>query len=684
VADLFCGAGGSSSGAKKAIEALGFTMELVAVNHWPVSIETHQRNHPLARHYVEDVTLAKPEECVPGGRLDLLMASPECIYHSRARGGKPIHDQGRMNAWAVHRWLTSLDVRCLLVENVPEFVEWGPLCVMARGHAGAHTSTGKRSRKPCNRPDPRKKGAYYAAWRAGIEALGYKVDTRVVNAANHGDATTRNRFFLQARKDRRAIRWPEASHFSQSGADMFGARPRWRAAREIIDWSNRGRSIFDDPKYRKRPLASNTLRRISRGLELFSGPLAPLYLRLLASSMDDCRSVSLPNCANSENGHGAFVGANRTNNAPRSAEEPIPPATTAPGGGIFVAEPTAEPLHRGQAFISCDRNHVAPRSLELPLPTITTLTGGGISIVWPDAQPFVLGQQSNSVPRPADEPLPTIATKGAISVIQPEVEPFIIGQRSDGRPRSTEEPVPTVVASRSWMGLTQPCLIGYYSNGGSQVNSVDDPVPTIPTHDHFGLAEPVAESFIVPQFSERDGQQPRVHDVEEPLPAVTSHGAGALAEPVLVEVNHTDDNGDRVRSVERPLGTITTKRGTGLAEPVLVQTDQTGGNGTYARSVDTPLPTVVTKANIALAEPILRAVESGELDPRRLVVVDGVLKVLDIRFRMLTNEELARAMGFSDEEARYEFVGTKSEVTKQIGNAVPVNTAAALVGAILG
>ena len=117
VADLFAGAGGSSTGAERAILAAGDQMELVAVNHWPVAVQTHSLNHPSARHYVEDVEHADPEAIVPEGRLDLLMASPECKYHSRAKGGKPIHDQGRMSPWAILNWLTKLDVRCVLIES---------------------------------------------------------------------------------------------------------------------------------------------------------------------------------------------------------------------------------------------------------------------------------------------------------------------------------------------------------------------------------------------------------------------------------------------------------------------------------------------------------------------------------------------------------------------------------------
>ena len=198
VADLFCGAGGSSTGAEKAIEEIGGKMELVAVNHWPIAVQTHQLNHPTAQHYLQDLDKADPEEIVPNRCLDLLMASPECRFYSRARGGKPIHDQGRMNPWIVHRWLTSLNVRCLLVENVPEFTDWGPLL-------------------DDDRPDKTKKGIYFEEWVKSLWGLGYQAKWRMLNAANYGDATTRIRFFLQARNDGKPIRWPEATH-SKTGS----------------------------------------------------------------------------------------------------------------------------------------------------------------------------------------------------------------------------------------------------------------------------------------------------------------------------------------------------------------------------------------------------------------------------------------------------------------------------------
>lgn len=634
IADLFCGAGGSSTGAERAVRSLGREMTLVCVNHWPVAIETHKKNHPSARHYVEDVTVADPERIVPEGYLDLLMASPECRFYSRARGGRPVHDQGRMNPWAVHRWLTSLDVRCLLVENVPEFIDWGPLLEDGR-------------------PDPKHKGEFFQSWFFALQKMGYKAEWKYVNAADHGDATTRVRFFLIARKDGKAVRWPEPSHSSSPEGSMVGARARWRAAREIIDWANSGRSLLDDPKYLKRPLSPKTLSRIAKGLEKFGGPLAPLYVRLLGLETDKTAGESKPFILN-RHGDNGFTRAH-------DVDEPIPTATT--NGAGYLVEPVA--------FVMGKQSSPALRGVDQPIPTLTT--EGSINLVEPVATPFVMGQHSGSVPRGVERPVPTIVSVNRTMLI----EPVILGQHK-GVVKSSEDPLPTC-ATHGGISVVNPIMVKFYGTG--VCHPTNEPVPTVTTKDRVGLVQP----FIVQNRIRPDGD--RVKPIDHPIMTVTGHGAGALVNPVLVEVNHGGE-GDRSYPVDQPLKTITTNRySTALVNPVIVQTDQTGSNGACVRDIDQPIPTLVTKANLSVVHPFLieTVIEKaeGEIDPRRLVLVDGEPHMLDIRFRMLTNLELARAMGFTDQESTYEFVGNSTEVTKQIGNAVPCNLAKALVKAVL-
>lgn len=255
--DLFCGAGGTSTGLAQTCESAGLALDLTAVNHWSVAIETHSANHPKARHLCESLDSIEPRKLIRG-KLDLLWASPECTHHSNARGGKPCSDQSRASAWHVVRWADALSPRVILVENVREFRDWGPL-------------------SPNGKPIPSRKGDTFRAWCHAIASLGYTVTHAILNAADHGDPTTRKRLFVAAVRGRRAFRWPQATHRPSEGPDLFtGSLARWRAAREVIDWTLTGEPITS----RKRPLSPNTLRRIEAGLKRFNGNkpfLVPYY-----------------------------------------------------------------------------------------------------------------------------------------------------------------------------------------------------------------------------------------------------------------------------------------------------------------------------------------------------------------------------------------------------------------------
>lgn len=261
--DLFAGAGGASTGLIEAATARGERVQLTAVNHWPTAVATHTENHPEARHYCTPIEALDPRDAVPKGKLDLLVAAPECTHHSTARGGKPINDQSRAGAWQILRWLDLLHVEHVLIENVPEFRTWGPL--------------GKNSR-----PIKAKKGETFRAFIAALESYGYNVEYRVLNAADYGAATTRRRLFIQARKGRKPINWPEATHSKTGSPTLFGGMKKWRAAREVIDWSLESQSIFN----RKKPLAPATMRRILEGLRRYGGEQLQPFLVILRNHMD--------------------------------------------------------------------------------------------------------------------------------------------------------------------------------------------------------------------------------------------------------------------------------------------------------------------------------------------------------------------------------------------------------------
>lgn len=232
--DLFAGGGGASTGIEA---ALGRPVD-VAINHSATALAVHERNHPRTRHFVTSVWDVKPKLATGGKRVGLLWASPDCTHHSRAKGGKPKSRKLRSLAWVVHDWARDTMPDLIVVENVPEFIDWGPL-------------------GDDDKPIKARAGETFRQWVCALELLGYDVAHRVLDASHVGAPTKRRRLFVVARCDGQPIRWPEQTHGP-------GLLP-YRTAAECIDWTLPTRSIFG----RKKPLASATLRRIAAGLDRF-------------------------------------------------------------------------------------------------------------------------------------------------------------------------------------------------------------------------------------------------------------------------------------------------------------------------------------------------------------------------------------------------------------------------------
>ena len=413
-ADLFAGGGGTSDGLVQAAMEMNREVNLVAINHDKTALATHQLNHPWAKHLLTEVEAVKPSEAVPEGRLDILVASPECIYHSRALGGKPKNDQSRSSAWYLERWIKDLEVKNILVENVPEFIEWGPL--------DQH-----------GMPIRKRRGDTFRLWVYMFKKHGYNVDWKILNAADYGDPTTRKRLFVRAAFGNTPISWPEPTH----GRAEEKGRQKWVGARDVIDWSLRGKSIFD----RKKPLSQNTLKRIVAGLNKFSSPELKPFIVLLEHSLL------------------------KPENRIRDIDLPLPTVTGARGGAIALAEPFLLPVegfYRGNT----------PKSIEDPIGTVTQRGYGSL------VSSFIYQANNNATGHGLDEPLPTITT--TYSKLG-KIDAFILSQASGGAPGPIHETVQP-------HALIEPFLISYYGKGGS--NEVASPVPTVSTKDRFALIQP--------------------------------------------------------------------------------------------------------------------------------------------------------------------------------------------------
>lgn len=342
-ADLFAGSGGTSTGMARACRSLGLDLDLVAINHWDTAIQTHTRNHPWARHHCADISSLDPNKLVPGGRLNLLVASPECTHHSSARGGRPCSDQSRASAWNVLHWAERLQIRNILIENVKEFADWGPLDADLR-------------------PIPSRKGETFRAFLAALQSLDYELDYKVLNAADYGDPTTRQRLFVQACKGRKPT-WPQKTH-----------EGKWIPARDVIDFDTPSQSIYT----RKKELSANTLARIHAGLQKFCG--APFLTVLNGTTAEQLRYTA------------------------KSLDQPVPTITT--NNHMYLCQP----------FVLGQQSCSAPRSTEQPLPTIAT--AGAIGLVQPFISVFY-GSNGHPDNRSVDQPLGTVTTKSRFGLVEP-------------------------------------------------------------------------------------------------------------------------------------------------------------------------------------------------------------------------------------------------------------------------
>ena len=438
--DLFCGGGGSVSGAIDALNEAGMKYEGRCFNHWDVAVRTIQANHPeLIPNF--DQACAPVESILPDEifssdptRLDVLWASPACTHHSVAKGGKPRSNQMRCQPEYLLPYLRLTRCRRMFVENVPQLLSWGPLL--------DEDIIWKGKKYKAGQADPRKRGQFFNLWLREIKASGYRVDYQIMNAADYGAATKRLRLIVQAvrKSSGEKMVWPVATHAKKPG--IFGEHP-WMPAASVIDWSIPGQSIFD----REDPLCPNTMRRIESGIKKYWGAWAEPFLVSLRGTKDAQLKASV---------------------IPLSA--PLP-TITAGRGHLMLVRPF-------WMDISHSKNKGIFGTVDDPLNTICC-DHGTHAVVMPFVTRYNGGENRNSS---ADQPLPVIDTSNRYAV----VSPLFVPQHGCGTLKPTDQPLPTIATSGA-IGLVTPFLTEYYKN--SRPVSVDQPMPTITTKDRFGVVQ---------------------------------------------------------------------------------------------------------------------------------------------------------------------------------------------------
>jgi DNA (cytosine-5)-methyltransferase 1 len=91
VFDMFCGAGGSSAGAR-----LAGAQIVHGIDAWDLAAQTFKDNFSKANVDIRELgPNSLPPRSLGRGDIDMLVASPECTNHSPAKGSAPRSEDSR-------------------------------------------------------------------------------------------------------------------------------------------------------------------------------------------------------------------------------------------------------------------------------------------------------------------------------------------------------------------------------------------------------------------------------------------------------------------------------------------------------------------------------------------------------------------------------------------------------------
>lgn len=659
IVDSFAGGGGASTGIEL---ALGRSPD-IAINHSADALAMHEVNHPATLHLDSNIWDVSPREVCAGRPVGLFWASPDCKHFSKAKGGKPLDRNIRDLAWVVVRWAEEVRPDVIILENVEEFVTWGPLY-----------DDGK--------PIVELRGHTFEAWTRRLKKAGYKVQWKELRACDYGAPTIRKRFFMIARCDGLPIVWPKRTHGDPKKADdakliRAGKLLPYRTAAEIIDWSLPCPSIFETSEEIKniwgiravRPLADATMRRIARGVVRYVlEAKKPFIVRTDMASAAGRNGVHSP-------------------------DDPLNTVTTS--GSFAVVSPVVTYAQQGGRS----------RSPEDPIHTITASAKDQNAIIVPS---FVGcgGRAGQSAPRGGDEPAGTMTAKPDSCVVAAHLTAYY-GEGAGGldRARDPSEPLATDTAGGNRHGVVAPYLVPRYGEREGQeprTRSVEQPAPVIvPDGNEGSLVAPVlietAHGEVSPSGVKRWGNG--IKHADEPvgtgtisgnhavaavhLSRFTQNGVGSGAdEPVdtvmagapkfgVVAAFMAQHNNDsrRIggvnpgRPADEPLATLTQA---GAQQGVMTAHMMRQFGTSIGHAIDEPTHTDTAKVNkSALIAPFLATYYGNGIgqeadgplrtdttkDRFGLVTVDidgQTYAIADIGMRMLTPRERFRAQGFPD------------------------------------
>lgn len=680
--ELFAGGGGVSAGG----EMIGFKFD-IAINHSATALAIHKTNFPHAIQMINDVFEYHPLMVTRGANVGHLHLSPDCTYHSRAKGKKKVlkrhticgdHcsvDHTKLSSdlaerirglgWVGVGWAASVRPRRITLENVAEFLDWGPTMVDKdwdivpdRTRTGetfyafnSVLSTGLNADHPAF-PEIERflkpfLGLDYDKQKL-IDGLGYDVEFKEMIASDYGAPTSRKRLFMIARCDGVPIEWPTPTHGNPEAEDVkIGRLLPWRTAGECIDWSVTAPSIFKTKQEVKeelginvvRPLADNTMRRIARGIKKFVIETDKPYIVKVNHSGEQFRGQPID----------------------------IPLQTITSKHGYGVAMPYLQSYY-GETGNSVVRGN----SLHNPLHTITA--GGqrhGLTV------PFVVKNMHNNMPRSINYPLATLLTGNHHFLCVPYITG--IDNKSSGAASvwSGNRPLTTIVTEKRH-AFTAAYIVNAKGTDQKRMpigNNPTKPMTTITATGNGKLS--LIASHCIKMKGTNLG-----YGCDEPVQTIT---AGGLSHGVVASHLFKYYGADqRGQDINAPLHTITTKERFGLITEVFTVPPMSEEQRYTAWWIARMMEDFADNQQLCIG---------GIPLPRKHYVQTRSGEIIaDIGMRMLTERELFTAQGFKRDflyDPEVEVTGkngkvklrkvTKTEAVRMVGNSVPPDVIAAIL-----
>ncbi len=627
--DLFCGAGGTSTGVESArIDGEQCAKVIACVNHDSNAIASHAANHPEALHFTEDIrtlelspliTHVQKNKKKHSDAFVVLWASLECTNFSKAKGGQPRDADSRTLAEHLFRYIEALDPDYVQIENVEEFMSWGPM-----------DENGK--------PISMHKGKDYIRWVRNVKSYGYNFDYRIMNAADYGAYTSRKRFFGIFAKKGLPILFPEPTHCKEGKKDMFGSLLKWKPVKEVLDFNDEGKSIFG----RKKEPVEATKTRIYSGLVKFVAGGKDAFM-VKYNSMNQSGKYQAPDM-----------------------ESPSPTVSCQNRLGVAKV-----------SFISKQfSGHPSSKnvSIECPAGAITCIDHHAIVNTNFLAAYYGNGDNVSTI----DRPCPTVSTKDRFNYVQPKFLSMYYG--GDNHAGSIDKPAPTI-RTKDCCSLVNPRFLCSYNfkDDGKDINA---PSPTILTKDRLSLVSP---SFIDQQFG-----QSTASSTDKPLGCVPANPKYSLVTPWVMNTNFGNtgssiEEPSQVITANRKWHYLVNPQyksaGGDINKPCFTLIARMDKAPVYLAECTTEVKDIPSFIHIDGNVVIYEIYDTDSRMTIKIKEFMAIYGIIDIKMRMLKIPELKLIMGFPED---YVLIGTQADQKKFIGNAVEVTMARVLCEAVSG